>query len=327
MRRLRTGFTVYLCVFFIAACALMGVVALGKTDTVLDVAAQGIPEGEEITRYALTEKGADLIAELPSDAHREDVTFENHYLTDTVRVRIRTKDLSFYASHPVSCDVSRVVRASYETATDADGEDALLLVFRTDRLYEPSCVLENGTLRILFAQPSDKYDRIVVIDPAVAGTEADAALILAEKIREIADQSPDGVRIYVTRTSGEETQPQETASFVQRSHATRYLRLILTPGESPLQAAASFNDAFYINGYGNAAFAYDLLSAVYAEGFAAREITTEASADPVLSVLRIPAAQLTIDGIRGTAGESELLLGETAQALYDQIVESYGHEE
>lgn len=254
---------------------------------------------------------ADVLIPLPPGVSQDDVVFENRYLEHACYITIAMPERGFYLDRPVTCDTEKVSGVT----CFLHGNDTIGLRLNTRALYEPSFRLENDTIRVALKKPAETAAHVIVVDPVYGGAGGDVSLALAKKLRETLLSSPLSCYVYITRT--DEVSPADEAVFalVEESGASRYIRLTMPVGEAALAASLSFDDSFFIRGYGNVPYSADVMRALSAvENLRADGIRT-VSDDARLSNIRIPAVSVHIEGVRSSFGEDEKLISELALAL------------
>ena len=315
MNRLRAAYTLALLLFAGISLAAVYGTAARRQVLVTDVAiAADTPAGNgpEITRTDLggDAADADILLPLPEDVHFEHVSFENRYMTKELLIRLQTDDAHFYETHAVPCNTEKVqgIRSVYTAQTRS-----LDLSFRTSASFEPEPQVSEGEVLVKLRTPQEMHTLVAVLDPAVSGT-GDSALRIAEAVREKAEASGEGLRVYLTRTDPVPATEEACLALVREVSAERFLRLEGFD-EGALAASAYYNDAYFLRGYGNVELATDAERALAGiNGLTAEGVIAVRDA-PVLSSLRIPACTLRLTGLRG----EEERIAQAADAIYESL--------
>ena len=255
--------------------------------------------------------GEDVIIPLPEGVHREDIRFENHYMSRELCVYIRTPDVSFYQETPLPCHTEKIhgVRCARE-----DGSDTLCLMLRCDTVYEAQPAIDESEIRIHLTAPSEQYTRIVVLDPVYTDS-TDLSLLLARRIQTRALHAGQPVRVYLTRTDAAVPSSAQCISFAADVSAARFLRIECGEGTT-LSASSRFNNLFFIRRYGNLQFATDLEKNLGALPDILLNGVFVSEADETLRGLKVPAAYLRLGGLH--AGD-DALLNRTAELIFETL--------
>lgn len=288
------------------------------------------------TSFALTEREVDtkqspydLCIPVPEGTHYEDFHIENHYFTKKLVVRIHTGRDDFYRKHVVFCNSSKVKKSFGQKE-----EKELTLSFSLNRVYDCDADLTDGMISLRFSPVAGSNSHLVLLDPsAKPGTDAQASLLLAQKILNLSEPGKDSVRFFLTRMGEDAPTDREVAAFINETGADRYLCLAVekelqnvdsqeqanaesqTAGaqKQEAQTAASrkqdgqegegctvqvrtlYSDGYYIRNYGNVAFANTMEEALYHEaGFEALGLSTDPDPSSLLHHLKIHGAQVEL---------------------------------
>ena len=154
------------------------------------------------TSFALTEREVDtrqspydLCIPVPEGTHYEDFHIENHYFTKKLVVRIHTGRDDFYRKHVVFCNSSKVKKSFGQKE-----EKELTLSFSLNQVYDCDADLTDGMISLRFSPVAGSNSHLVLLDPsAKPDTDAQASLLLAQKIVNLSEPGKDSVRFFLTR--------------------------------------------------------------------------------------------------------------------------------
>lgn len=180
------------------------------------------------TSFALTEREVDtrqspydLCIPVPEGTHYEDFHIENHYFTKKLVVRIHTGRDDFYRKHVVFCNSSKVKKSFGQKE-----EKELTLSFSLNRVYDCNADLTDGMISLRFSPVAGSNSHLVLLDPsAKPDTDAQASLLLAQKIVNLSEPGKDSVRFFLTRMGEDAPTDREVAAFINETGADRYLCL------------------------------------------------------------------------------------------------------
>ena len=180
------------------------------------------------TSFALTEREVDakqspydLCIPVPEGTHYEDFHIENHYFTKKLVVRIHTGRDDFYRKHAVFCNSSKVKKSFGQKE-----EKELTLSFSLNRVYDCNADLTDGMISLRFSPVAGSNSHLVLLDPsAKPDTDAQASLLLAQKIVNLSEPGKDSVRFFLTRMGEDAPTDREVAAFINETGADRYLCL------------------------------------------------------------------------------------------------------
>ena len=180
------------------------------------------------TSFALTEREVDtkqspydLCIPVPEGTHYEDFHIENHYFTKKLVVRIHTGRYDFYRKHVVFCNSSKVKKSFGQKE-----EKELTLSFSLNRVYDCDADLTDGMISLRFSPVAGSNSHLVLLDPsAKPDTDAQASLLLAQKILNLSEPGKDSVRFFLTRMGEDAPTDREVAAFINETGADRYLCL------------------------------------------------------------------------------------------------------
>ncbi len=278
-------------------------------------------------------KDGTLIIPLSKSVSSDNITLEDGYVDHKLRIYIDSRESGFYMDNAVATDLKLVTDA---TCINLNDTGSVCLEFTLDGFHaNESTLTDNNTIEVRFFDPSDRYDRIVVVD--AAGTTVteeapaetqhdDITLETALLLKEIADKdTANNIKIYFTGLSGEDIGLEQKKALVADSEADLFLEL--SEGTSKEGVSAYYNDGFFLRRLTNAGFADIMLQSCAQKAAISAEGVFDDSEDDLLTGCRIPAARLDL----GSAADYEDAAGHAdrsrlkklAEGIYDGIINSF----
>lgn len=342
----------------VGSMAVMLSFAAQKTIVIADVSQEqtGLPvsssqEGESVCdRELVLEKEDDVEKSfripLPKGIRAENVTMENRCMERELWLYIQSPEADFYRDNSVSGDLSPVVWGRSE-----EQEEGILLKFGMNRVLEYRSTLEGNALTIVWFEPKELYDYIVVLDPAGGGSdqglagdelfEKDVALQVARQVQK--KFALQNVRLYLTRTEDVTALPEDRLALANEVEADLYLRLCASAGDTSeiYGIRGIYNEEYYIPDFGNLELA-DAVTRSVTIAAGNRAVGLEAADDEsLLKMLRMPSAEVSLGyltnpqecWLMGQESYQEQLaegilnaVSEAIQALRDKESEGEGNE-
>ena len=112
-----------------------------------------------------------LIIPLAKSVKSDNIVLEDGYADHELRIYIDSNEEGFYKDNPVVTDL-RILESAKCINRNENG--SVCLDFGLNGLYaNESSLTESGTIEVKFYRPSDKYDRIVVVDCGSGGNTTD----------------------------------------------------------------------------------------------------------------------------------------------------------
>ena len=311
------------------------------TDAVTDTAMPGVAapmpkDGEEKPlsfELGNTTSTNFLSIPLPEGIAATDITIENHYMDEEMRVVIGSAAGDFYAAAPIGGNRRNIVSGSYINM----GEDAILR-FILDGSFECRSIMEEGRIYIEFVPPREMYDKIVVIDPAYGGSEygisaneldeKDLTLDIAIKLKELLDETD--IKVYYTRLADNN---QDEEKRVRIANNARVDMLIRIEGDADADSrtfgtTAIYNETFFIPHFNSVELA-DVLEREVVLSIIGKAVGLKAATadDYVIANATVPAAAIRVGYLTNTQ-EATLLkredyLEKIARGIYNAIMEIY----
>ena len=249
---------------------------------------------------------------LSQEIRPENVSMENRYSNRSLWIYIQGGSQDFYKDNSVFGDVSHVLEGCSEP-----WEDGIILKLEMDRVMEYRSTLEGNTLTIAYSKPHDTYDFVVVLDPAGGGSdlgaeggslkEKDLTLEIARLVqRQFGLQD---VRLYLTRTEDADVELQDRVGLADAVDADLYIRISAWVDEEHPESygiLGSYNDVYFIPGYGNTELADTVTKAVTIAACNRAAGLVPADRDSVLRSIRTTAMEIAVGNLANT--EEETLL-------------------
>lgn len=145
-----------------------------------------------------------LRLELPEGVAYDDVEIENHYIYQTITIRLPHIDESYFYDYPMIGSCDHITDITFET-----GKDGGVISIVTDNVYELDEAWENEYLYIDFKNPRYLYDKIIVVDAGHGGnapgatkqgvSEKDIDLAIVKRLKHLLDESDQRIGVYYTR--------------------------------------------------------------------------------------------------------------------------------
>lgn len=263
----------------------------------------------------------------------DSLTVENHYMDRQLWVYLYGDNTGFYDTAKLSGNRNGVIGGYYETT-----EEAVILKIDLDGMYEFSNVCENNMLYLNFTSPREKYDKLVVIDPAgprdifdtenVGLGEAEITLKIAQCLRDKLNQTD--IKVYYTRMDlnpVSETARYELANAIK---ADMYIRLeVNSDTNSKVFGTESvYNADYFIPGFGSNHLA-DIMERNVVTQIEGKALGLRAAdeRDEALKNVTIPATTIQV-GYLSNIQEKTLLNRDdyherVAEGIYQGILASY----
>ena len=270
---------------------------------------------------------------LPEGTAAVDITIENHYMDEEMRVVIGGAGGDFYEGELIGGNRRNILNASYISM----GEDAILR-FVLDGSFECRSIMEEGRIYIEFVPPREMYDKIVVIDPAYGGSEygisanelneKDLTLDIATRLKELLDETD--IKVYYTRLSDNNQDEEKRLRIANNARADMLIRI---EGDSDADSrifgtTAIYNETFFIPHFNSVELAdvleREVVLSIIGKAVGLKPATAD---DYVIASATVPAAAIRV-GYLTNAQEATLLkradyLDKIAQGIYNAIMVVY----
>jgi len=328
----------------VGSMAAMLVVASDKT-IVIEAAAQ---DQSELSADSIQNASGELLLLTSKDAlencvcipleegtKAEQVTVENRYMEQELWIYIKNANEDFYGQNRITGDMSEIQKGWYEVQ-----EDGILLKFGMDTVWEYHSTMESGTLKVVFSNPRDSYQQIVVLDPMGGGSESGAVAArftekeLTLQVAKLVQKNmvqPD-IKIYITRSEDIQVTDEQKLELVEAVEPDLFLQI----GVSEAQEDAAqygiqtyYNNEYYIPEFGNVEWA-DMVTKEVTVAVSNRALgLLPVEEESILKQLDMPAARLHL-GYFTNAQEAALLKQEGYQdklavGIAEAILEVYAN--
>lgn len=273
-----------------------------------------IPLGEEITQ--------------------DQILVENNLMKQTLTIRIEKLKPDYFYEHKLSGNIDKIQEFAYES----NFRDTTLTIWYKD-ILEYESTLEDGCLYIVFLSPREKYDKILVIDPAHGGdengicveslVEKELTLDITLRLKELLDKTD--IRVYYTRLSDDNKTMEQTINLVNGTKADMFLSIhgaLEETDTSRYGITTYYNETFFIPNFSSSDFAY-LVEEKVTKSASAQALGLVAGDDTMYLVrgAQVPVALVEV-GYLSNKQERILLSKEDykdkiAKGLYEAILASY----
>lgn len=298
-------------------------------------------EEEQELAGALTdiyeENGTDsqyLCIPLDKAVKEEQVSIENNLMTGRLTITISRLDKDYFYEHKLSGNIEQVKEIAYESNV---GVSRLVIAYRGILEFENT--FDENHLYISFVSPREKYDKIVVIDPAHGGDESgicvekliekEVTLDIALRLKELLDKTD--IKVYYTRLSDEKKSMEQIIDLANGTKADMFLSIhgaLEETDTSIYGIAAYYNENFFIPNFSSADFAW-LVEEKVTKTASAKALGLKAGDESMYLVQKaeVPVALIEV-GYFSNRQERILLSKEDykdriARGLYEAIIASY----
>ena len=302
--------------------AVLGIVIYLGVNRVVVIADTGDVSG--LTEISYTEglPGHDLFLEedctdglflripMESAIGAENITMENQYVNRRLVMFIRGATGFFYENNKITGYVKPVEKASYTVESEG-----VTLYLQLSELYEYESILDKGYLQVNLYKPSERYEKVVVLDADFSGTlsstEKEALSQIEEKCRTRLEA--EGIRVYSASGKNKTAALEDRLMLIEQAKATLYIGLMLDDDKDAERFGSyvCYNSLYFRPWLTNGDFAdkmeQELVTAV--EGKALGLVEVE---DGILPELIIPAV-IVCPGYVSHETEGKLLLSESYQ--------------
>lgn len=281
-------------------------------------------EKYEEQEYLIVQRGDESdIIQIPLDGSvaSSEITAENHYLNDQIKVVIGGATKDFYKNLIITGNKMQVRSAKYYIA-----EDGLHIQFEMNTVYEISTKYEKDILTISLEKPKGKYDRIVILDPAIE--YGDITWGIVSKAKEMLDA--EGVKVYYSRTELDEEDGADLKKLADSIYSDMLVRVELgdSEDENVFGTDVSYYGDYFTPTISNVTLA-DILEhkvTLAVEGKTLGIIDLK-DQDSIIHNISVPAVLLR-PGYISNEEEKELLEQEQyqqkiAEGIYNAVMEAY----
>ncbi len=312
-------------VIYLGANRMVVIADTGNVSDLTELSSSEELPGHELSLQESGEEGAFLRIPMESAIGPENITMENRYVDRRLVMFIRGATGFFYENNRITGYVEPVEAASYTVESEG-----VTLYLQLSELYEYESILEKGYLQVNLYKPSERYEKVVILDAEVSdmlsGQEKEALYQIEEKCRERLEA--EGIRVYSASGQGENAGLDDKLILIEQTRATIYLGLVLDKDadQERFGSYVCYNSLYFRPWLTNGDFAdrieKELVTAI--EGRALGLVETE---DGILSELSIPAA-IVCPGYVSHETEGKLLLTDAyqeriAEGIYRGVTETF----
>ena len=318
-------------VFAAVSIGLMLYRSATKHIMITDAAGTDVYRGDPESSYNLliddempSGKENTLIIPLSRSVSSDNIILEDDYNHHQLRIYIDSREEGFYLDNAVKTDLDSIESAVCITQNETG---SVCLEFTTDDLYvNESSLTDSSTIEVNFYRPHEKYEHVVLIDPADEGMPLDTALM----IKELADRDVTGKsKFYFTRLTDTDITVSDRARLLRDSDADIYVELTVSESEDISENGISsfYNDRFFLKKLPNASFADMLLKSCNAASGAETEGVFALDDDLLLMESKVPSAKVSLGYVSGD-NDSVLLEDEgykkrMAEGIYNAVMDAF----
>ncbi|MFA9378001.1 MAG: N-acetylmuramoyl-L-alanine amidase [Lachnotalea sp.] len=270
---------------------------------------------------------------LPTEVKEDDITIEDVYVNQTIKISINNIDSDFFDNNPLVGSSDHISNVVYGTV---DGVVQIELVL--DSTYEYDAEYVDNSLDISFIEPKSLYDHVVVIDAGhgskASGTvhynavEKDINLDIVLKLKAILDASD--IKAYYTRTDDSNPSFEARANLANNVNADFFISVHNNGDTSASSSAGTevlYNETEEESAFGSKQLAQICQdSVVSALGTRDRGLVT-GSDIYIIRSSKVPVALVEVGFITNKTEAASLSTDsyqqKAAQAIFDAIVKAY----
>ncbi len=332
-------------VFAVVSIALMLQRSATKHIMITDAAGAPVDRGNSDSAYTLliddnVPKGKEdaLIIPLPKSVSSDNIVLEDRYMDHELSIYIDSRDEGFYLDNPIVTSLPLLESAVCINENDTG---SVSLDFKLDDLYvNESALTENSTIEVRFFEPKDKFEHVVVVDPAGGGkdtgalgngySEKDVTLDTALLLKGVADKDAEhNIKVYFTRLSDTDVDLEKRKALIEDSGADLFVELSCDGVQDGDYngMATYYNDKFFLRRMSNAEFA-DVVLRGSASGTSGEVLGVfSEKEDGILNICPVPATRISLGNVYGQQ-DKDRLSNETyksgaAKGIYDGILEAF----
>lgn len=274
-----------------------------------------------------------LMIPVPEQIKDVQIQIENHYMEKQIWIRLEGVEKDFYSYQYLTGNMNKVKEGFFYK----EGE-YIWLQIQLDDFYEINTVLENQYICISFLKPEEKYEKIVLLDPAndvldsqfvyEGYTQEEITRKVAAFLKSRLDESD--IKLYYTRIDGTDDNTQKKLDFLSKVKVDLCLRLeVGASKDSQVYGTETiYNGTYFIPGFGSVQWA-DLVerNVVLMTNGNAMGLSPATEQDILINEATVPAATLKI-GYVTNKQENQLLnrdeyLNKVAEGIYYAILQAF----
>lgn len=172
-----------------------------------------------------------LRLELPQGVSQGDVTIEDSYITQTIKITIPNAGGEYLYDYPMIGKSDHIDNLNYESQ---NGEGVLEIAL--DQVFEVDSSFNGQYLYLDFLTPQEVYDKVVVIDAGHGSKapgavkqgiyEKDIDLAIAMQLKAIVDEDKEhNIGVYFTRTDDSNPSFEQRVQLANKSHADLFISI------------------------------------------------------------------------------------------------------
>ena len=332
-------------VFAVVSISLMLHRSATKHIMITDAAGVQIDRGNSESAYTLlvdknVPKGKSdvLIIPLPKSVSSDNIVLEDRYIDHQLRIYVDSREEGFYKDNAIVTDLDIIENAVCVSQNDTG---SVCLDFDLDNLYvNESSLTESSTIEVKFYRPSQKYDRIVVVDADAGGRTLGVAngLLLEKEItletalllkNTVSRDQNNNVKFYFTRQADEDVDIEKRKALIRDCQADLFVELSADTSDNPADNGVTcyYNDRFFLRRLSNAEFA-DIME---------RNVATKAGApalgvmpsveDELIETAGIPSVRVSMGYVTGEKDSINLAQqsykSRVAEGVYNAVLEAF----
>lgn len=275
-----------------------------------------------------------LCIPLDEGIKEEQVSIENNLMTQRLTITISKLEKDYFYEHKLTGNIEQVKEIAYESNV---GVSRLVIAYRDIMEFEKT--FDENHLYISFVSPREKYNKIIVIDPAHGGDEngicvenlieKEVALDIVLRLKELLDKTD--IKVYYTRLSDEKKSMEQIISLANGTKADMFLSIhgSLEETDTSIYGIATYyNENFFIPNFSSADFAY-LVEEKVTKSASAKALGLKAGDESMYLVQRaeVPVALVEVGYFSNRQERILLSKGDykdrIAKGLYEAIIASY----
>lgn len=270
---------------------------------------------------------------LPEDVEEGDYFFDYDPIEKIGTITVQSDSFEDFSGEEIFVNGNEVRAISV-------GETEKQRIYLIDfyHVYVCRCELINHILWIYIDEPSDVYEKIIIIDPGHGGmdngqvvngvSEKKLTLDIATRVENILEST--GIFVYLTRDKDVEITEERRIEFANEVGADMFISIhtAIADSESVYGIFTEYNDRYYIPGLGNLELAdcleYSTVEMVNGKANGLFGINDETS---LLSAVEIPGSVITV-GYISNPMEAKLLkndiyIQKVAEGICNGIIKAY----
>lgn len=266
--------------------------------------------GHPLVLMKSIEDGISLRIPMENAIGPENITIENQYLRRRLVMNIRGATGFFYENNRIMGYVEPVQKASYTVESEG-----VTLYLQLSELYECESILNKGFLQVNLYRPSERYEKVVVLDAEIpddlSDEEKEVLYRIEEKCQALLDAN--GIRTYRAEDGRDDIGKDGILQLIDQAKASLYVGLMFdrNADEEQFGSYVRYSSLYYRPWFTNGDFAdkmeRELVTAI--EGKALGIFEAE---EGILQEISVPAVTVC-PGFLSHETEGRLLLKESYQ--------------